>query len=332
MALENVVVLVGGVGGAKLALGLARPLIPVHHMEGHLLAPMLEAEGPEFPFLALLVSGGHTMIVEVSGHGRYRLLGQTLTKLPLIFNYQDWQAAVAMIYNIVTGELLFEHTRKLLFRTKKTIQRTTQLNLPLSEGFKEVSRMYWSGAVAEFEEKISLKKGLLKSIPVNLSPKASAMVREDIEREQKNTEEQVRKYVDAQVIFHSDKNRKSLLKAPVMEITRIRERWEKGENLPKMPPGMRTQVLRLLRDLERLKAQSQRQKQIIRMMEKETTRLSAYDLSKVLFDIVFNAMYREEWGALDESDISDKPDRGGTLGGHEPTMLYEETMLFEASG
>lgn len=68
--------------GAALSHGLAAarniPAVGVHHMEGHLLAPMLEDDRPEFPFLALLVSGGHTMIVEVAGHGRYRLLGQTL--------------------------------------------------------------------------------------------------------------------------------------------------------------------------------------------------------------------------------------------------------------
>ncbi len=261
-----------------------------------------------------------------------RLLGQTLTELPLVFNYQDWLAAVAMIYNIVTGELLFEHTRKLLFKTKKTIRKTTEMNLPLTEGFKEVSRMYWSGAVSEFEAKITGKKGLLKSIPVNVSQKACHMIREDIRRELAQTEEQVRKYVDAQVIFHSDKNRKSLLQAPSMEIGRLRERWEKGENLPKMPPGMRTQVLRLLRDLERLKAQSQRQKQLIRLMEKESPRLSAYDISRVFFDVVFNAMYREEWGALSETEISDIPSENGLMGSNEPTLLYEETVLFEASG
>jgi len=68
--------------GAALSHGLAAaqgiPAVGVHHMEGHLLAPMLEEERPELPFLALLVSGGHTMLVEVSGHGQYRLLGQTL--------------------------------------------------------------------------------------------------------------------------------------------------------------------------------------------------------------------------------------------------------------
>ena len=70
--------LVGASVAAGLATALNIPLIPVHHMEGHLLAPMLEAEQPEFPFVALLVSGGHTMLVEVEGVGTYKILGQTL--------------------------------------------------------------------------------------------------------------------------------------------------------------------------------------------------------------------------------------------------------------
>ncbi len=66
--------------GLANGLGLAWgcPVIPVHHMEGHLLAPMLEDEPPEFPFLALLVSGGHSMLISVSGLGEYELLGTTL--------------------------------------------------------------------------------------------------------------------------------------------------------------------------------------------------------------------------------------------------------------
>ncbi len=67
-------------GGVANGLGLAWdcPVVPVHHMEGHLLAPMLEETSPEFPFLALLVSGGHTMLVAVAGLGDYELLGTTL--------------------------------------------------------------------------------------------------------------------------------------------------------------------------------------------------------------------------------------------------------------
>ncbi|MGH8040818.1 MAG: tRNA (adenosine(37)-N6)-threonylcarbamoyltransferase complex transferase subunit TsaD [Rudaea sp.] len=70
--------LVGASAARALAWALEVPAIGVHHMEGHLLAPLLEADPPQPPFVALLVSGGHSMLVEVSGIGRYRLLGDTL--------------------------------------------------------------------------------------------------------------------------------------------------------------------------------------------------------------------------------------------------------------
>jgi len=70
--------LVGATAGRSLAWTLGVPAIGVHHMEGHLLAPMLEPDPPEFPFLALLVSGGHTLLVEVDGIGSYRVLGDSV--------------------------------------------------------------------------------------------------------------------------------------------------------------------------------------------------------------------------------------------------------------
>lgn len=70
--------LVGATVGVGLALGYGVPAVPVHHMEAHLLAALLEEDPPAFPFLALLVSGGHTMLVAVEGLGRYRILGETL--------------------------------------------------------------------------------------------------------------------------------------------------------------------------------------------------------------------------------------------------------------
>ncbi len=70
--------MVGAMLGRSLSFGLNIPAIPVHHMEGHLLAPMLEERKPEFPFLALLVSGGHTMLVQVAEVGCYSVLGETL--------------------------------------------------------------------------------------------------------------------------------------------------------------------------------------------------------------------------------------------------------------
>ncbi|WP_349255433.1 tRNA (adenosine(37)-N6)-threonylcarbamoyltransferase complex transferase subunit TsaD [Spectribacter acetivorans] len=70
--------LVGGAVARGLGMAWQVPVLGVHHMEGHLLSPLLEPDAPAFPFVALLVSGGHTLLVAVEGVGRYRQLGTTL--------------------------------------------------------------------------------------------------------------------------------------------------------------------------------------------------------------------------------------------------------------
>ena len=70
--------LVGCAFAEALALAIDKPTVPVHHLEGHLLSPLLSADPPEFPFIALLVSGGHTQLMKVTGVGEYELLGETL--------------------------------------------------------------------------------------------------------------------------------------------------------------------------------------------------------------------------------------------------------------
>jgi N6-L-threonylcarbamoyladenine synthase len=70
--------LVGAGVACALAAALGKPAMGVHHLEGHLLSPFLSADPPEFPFVALLVSGGHTQLMRVDGVGRYELLGETI--------------------------------------------------------------------------------------------------------------------------------------------------------------------------------------------------------------------------------------------------------------
>lgn len=70
--------LVGAAIGKSLAWALGKPTIAIHHMEGHLLSPLLEDPAPEFPFVSLLVSGGHTLLVDVQGIGQYQVLGESI--------------------------------------------------------------------------------------------------------------------------------------------------------------------------------------------------------------------------------------------------------------
>src|SRR3989442_11956404 len=69
--------LVGASFAHALGEALGIPVLGIHHLEGHLLSPLLSARRPEFPFIALLVSGGHTQLMQVEGVGRYTLLGET---------------------------------------------------------------------------------------------------------------------------------------------------------------------------------------------------------------------------------------------------------------
>ncbi|MCL2657980.1 MAG: tRNA (adenosine(37)-N6)-threonylcarbamoyltransferase complex transferase subunit TsaD [Betaproteobacteria bacterium] len=70
--------LVGAAFAEAYAYGLGIPALPIHHLEGHLLSPLLSSDPPSFPFVALLVSGGHTQLMRVTGVGRYELLGETV--------------------------------------------------------------------------------------------------------------------------------------------------------------------------------------------------------------------------------------------------------------
>ncbi|MCS5566127.1 MAG: tRNA (adenosine(37)-N6)-threonylcarbamoyltransferase complex transferase subunit TsaD [Methylococcales bacterium] len=70
--------MVGATVARSLAMAWKVPAVGVHHMEGHLLAPLLDKDPPEFPFVALLISGGHTLLVQAERAGQYRIIGETL--------------------------------------------------------------------------------------------------------------------------------------------------------------------------------------------------------------------------------------------------------------
>jgi N6-L-threonylcarbamoyladenine synthase len=138
--------LVGGSIAQSLAWGLGIPAIGVHHMEGHLLAPLLDSSQPKFPFVALLVSGGHTLLVEVDGIGEYKILGQSLddavgeafdkTAKILGLGYPGGQALALLATKGVEGR--FDFPRPMIdrpgldfsFSGLKTFARNTFINFP----------------------------------------------------------------------------------------------------------------------------------------------------------------------------------------------------------
>ena len=138
--------LVGGSIAQSLAWGLGIPALGVHHMEGHLLAPLLDSFQPKFPFVALLVSGGHTLLVKVDGIGEYKILGQSLddavgeafdkTAKILGLGYPGGPALALLATKGVEGR--FDFPRPMIdrpgldfsFSGLKTFARNTFINFP----------------------------------------------------------------------------------------------------------------------------------------------------------------------------------------------------------
>ncbi len=138
--------LVGGSIAQSLAWGLGIPALGVHHMEGHLLAPLLGSSQLKFPFVALLVSGGHTLLVEVDGIGEYKILGQSLddavgeafdkTAKILGLGYPGGPALALLATKGVEGR--FDFPRPMIdrpgldfsFSGLKTFARNTYINFP----------------------------------------------------------------------------------------------------------------------------------------------------------------------------------------------------------
>jgi N6-L-threonylcarbamoyladenine synthase len=138
--------LVGSSIAQSLAWGLEIPALGVHHMEGHLLAPLLDSSQPKFPFVALLVSGGHTLLVEVVGIGKYKILGQSLddavgeafdkTAKILGLGYPGGPALALLATKGVEGR--FDFPRPMInrpgldfsFSGLKTFARNTFINFP----------------------------------------------------------------------------------------------------------------------------------------------------------------------------------------------------------
>jgi N6-L-threonylcarbamoyladenine synthase len=159
--------LVGCSIGRSLAYGWNLPAVPVHHMEGHLLAPMLEDNAPAFPFVALLVSGGHTMLVRVDGIGQYELLGESVDD--------------------AAGEA-FDKTAKLL-----------GLDYP---GGPALSKMAESGEVGRFKlpRPMTDRPGLDFSFS-GLKTAASTLVRKQTIDVELNAEEKAQTYADIACAF-----------------------------------------------------------------------------------------------------------------------------------
>lgn len=226
------------------------------------------------------------------------LLSDAFQDMSRIFHIQDWQAVVAIIYNIATGEFLAEKTSCLIPGMIKMMRSPKMREMTLTELFKKGSYTFWRTAVNEFSEKLRFRKKMLQALTITLTPNARKMLKREAKIENERVNKQMWTMIDSQTYFKSRKSRKFLLDYSHAGLVKYRAKLESDAHILPTNAKVRRLVLKFIKDLEHLKLQSEQFDQSIARLDQHPAILSAYELLELMFNIVLKAMYLEEWGNL----------------------------------
>ncbi|MCJ7773533.1 MAG: hypothetical protein MUP22_10430, partial [Desulfobacterales bacterium] len=238
------------------------------------------------------------------------ILSNIFEDLPNILHYQDWYATAAIIYNVITGEPLFDQTAKLLPTIRNAMQKSMAGTNDMAGVLKDFSRIFWQSAVAEFKGKINQKAEMLNDAEVLIPKNAIVMLTSQTSKEIGIIGETIQEIVYSQNIFTSENIRQQLLKSPHGKIQQFKAKIENGESSLITQLTEKEKTLKLLEDIRQLKLQ---QEEFVRMkdrMNNPKVKLAAYELLEFMFGIVLKEMYSEKWagqsaGVTIDSDASD---------------------------
>lgn len=210
------------------------------------------------------------------------------------YYFQDWYAAIGMIYLVVTGERLFEKTAKQLTEIVIKLQQPSGNKHTLVDNFKKYNGLFWKSATKEFKLKTSANKFKLQSVNIVIDENVKEMFLCELTEEKDSINKVIQDYIDSQTLFKGDKNKNKLIKFTSQTIRTHIKKWEKGVKLSKTSPGAKNQIVKFLLKLEQLKLQSEQYDQKIKQWEQEFLQISAFDLLEFLYTIVYNYMYKKQ--------------------------------------
>jgi serine/threonine protein kinase len=266
---------------------------------------------------------------------RNEVLTELLANLPRVMHHQDWYAMIVMIYHTITGDRLFEETRKMLPKIGKIVHNPLPEGMTMTKLFKHCSRTFWNSAQQEFLQKIGNHRQMLDVVEISVPEDYQTILQQENAKFKTNLALSIRAHIRAQNIFKSEKSCQDLLRASHKMIRQSRINWEKGVNVPKSQPAIRLRIISFLQKLEELKFQYNEKSRYKELLDKENSQLSVYDLLSFMFEVVITTMYKPEWEEAEgvgsaEFDLTDQVSYEKTISveeiSTEETMSYEKTI------
>ena len=216
--------------------------------------------------------------------------------LPRCFYQQDWYAAVGIIYEVITGEVLFRQTGKMIVGLKSALFKHVDDVKTQKELFKKASRIFWHSASSELQQKLKIKQDILNMVQVVVPDGAREMLRQEFVNEKLFVARNIKRFIAGQTAFKGEKLCNSLIGASREKITQLKSKWE-GQ------PQEKAEALKVLNGLEKMKVKVEKQNKRIKLFEQPSLILPADKLLRVLFDTVLDAMHRDEWGELMAAEV-----------------------------
>ena len=205
---------------------------------------------------------------------------------------QDWYAAVAMMYFVVTGDHLFKKTARKLTPIIDIIQKRSSEKDNSSDLLKRVNHSFWESAIREFITNVNQKKKILKSVQANIPEKAKTMLLDNLRAERLRHTEKIKEKINTQNLFPLEENKEEILKASLKQISELKKKWKDSQT------DIHSQKIRWLEDLERDKKELELLNQNIKSVVQENIEFTVYDLLGLMFNMILRNMHPTGWSDL----------------------------------
>jgi serine/threonine protein kinase len=223
---------------------------------------------------------------------------QTLFEdLPLILHMQDWYATTAIIFEVVTGERLFNRTTQLIFNLVTQVNECSTQNSPLEDIYREDSRLFWETAAEELNTKIKRHQRWLGSTAAVIPDSLSRHFKEFLVNMRLKSDQRIADCIKSEDGFGGAEAKEYWLRCPYAEIRRA---IEEHRTLDAAVSGKecRSNFIDILENLADLKRQSAHYLELGDLLDNPSGKLSIKDLIEVMFSRVVSAMYPEAWKPL----------------------------------
>ncbi len=246
----------------------------------------------------------------------YQSLYDLLGEVAPVYYYQDWYAVVAIIYETVTGKLLFLDTARALIKVIKSIQRQGRDTVRRKAVFQAESFGFWKIMWREFDRKIAVDANRLSTVTVPLPDEFRELILAGYKKRKQMYRQRVAAFILSETPFKDQRINRALLTSPIRTIRKQQENWKNGTNVPRVKPAIQKRIIAFYNRLIRLQQQSEKLAEQLGRLEENEVTINAGILMEMMLMCVYSSLYRHQWQSQPKTETDtagDTPERTGPI-------------------